>query len=96
MSMSKGRSAVAIVFSILLVVVLLFRLLFLFIALRLRSRIRSGRFYRAMRRSGLDRGTAKGLLAHYRKHNTISFRKLVNTAFEGRQFPYGISNKKIY
>ena len=94
--MSKGRSAATIVFSILLVAVLLFRLLFLFIGLRLKSFFRSRKFYRSVRKGGLDKGTAKGLLAHYRKHNTISFRKLVNTAFEGRQFPYGMSNKKIY
>ena len=94
--MSRGRSAATILFSALLVVVLLFRLLFLFIGLKLKSFFRSRRFYRAMRRGGLDRKAARHFLGIYRRHDIPSFKRLASMAFEGRHFPYGRGNKRIY
>jgi len=96
MSMSKGRGAATIVLSILLVALLLFRLLFLFISMRFRSYFRSRKFYRAMRKTGLDSSTARRLLMLYREHNTLSLRKLASMAFKGRRFPFSLGNHKTY
>ena len=84
MNMSGGRKAAAIVLSIILGAVLLLRIIFLFIFLRLRSHFRSRRFYRAMRRNGVDRRTAQRFLGVYRRQNIPSLKKIASMVFRGK------------
>ncbi len=84
MNMSGGRKAAAIALSIILGAVLLLRILFLFIFLRLRSHFRARSFYRAMRRGGIDRRTARRFLEIYRRHDIPSLKRIASMVFKGK------------
>ncbi len=88
MNMPGGRKAATIALSIILGAVLLLRILFLFIFLRLRSHFRARRFYRAMRRNGLDRRTAQRFLGIYRRHDIPSLKRIASMVFKGRDISF--------
>jgi len=82
--MSRGRKVAVLVISVLRIVAFLLHLLFLFLGFRFRSRLRSRKFYRAMRKSGLDRDTARAFSKKYKKQNIISLRKYLPMLFKYR------------